>query len=237
MDVVRHLWNCIWRPRQGFERAAEADPSLGGSLGRMLLLRVPVAFLAYAIGVLQFTRGYAELKNLDGTIWRFALPALARLSPDLELQEIKALVAQLPAIPPLETLLAWGLLVAPVGILGIWMHDAAWDHGCLWMLGGLKSKKGFRRTLIAESEALSVGVFGAALALLGQLPWVGWLLGPPLAAVGIWFWVLRGFSLAAFHETPVWKGVVATLLHALLAACCLIGLLGLLAVLVLVPVG
>jgi hypothetical protein len=203
----------------------------------MLLLRVPVAFLAYVFAVVQVTRGYTELKNPDGEVWRLALPLLARVSPDLDFKEIQALLSQLPAIPPLGTILAWGLLVAPVGILGIWMHDAAWDHGCLWMLGGLKSRKSFRLTLIAESEALSVGVFGAALSFLGQIPWAGWVVGPPLAVVGIWFWVLRGFSLAAFHETPVWKGVVATLLHALIAGCCLVGLMGILAVLFLVPVG
>jgi hypothetical protein len=237
MGLLRNLWACVWHPTRGFAKVAQGDPGMAESLGRMMALRVPVALLAYAIAVLQFTRSYAELKNLDGALWRFVLPILTQVSPDLEVQEIRALLSQLPAIPPLQTMLAWGLLIAPVGILGIWMHDAAWDHGCLWLLGGLKSGKGFRATLIAESEALSVGVFGAAPALLGQLPWVGWVLSPPLAVVGIWFWVLRGFSLAAFHGTPVWKGVVATLLHVLIAGCCLVGLLGLLAAMILVPVG
>ena len=172
MDLLRQLWACVWHPRNEFAKIALANPGLGESLGRMLLLRVPVALLAYVIAVVQFTRGYAELKNLDSTAWRVALPMLTRLSPDLEVQEIKGLLSQLPAVPPMGTILAWGLLVAPVGILGIWLHDAAWDHGCLWMLGGLKAQKGFRRTLVAESEALSVGVFGAALSLLGQIPGV-----------------------------------------------------------------
>lgn len=237
MELLRRLWDCVRHPREGFARAAAGQPGLGAALGRMLLLRVPVALLAYTLAVVQVVRGYAEVKDLGGAAWRVALPLIARISPDLDLRELKAFLAQLPPTPSLPPLLAWGLLVAPVGILGIWLHDAAWDHGCLWVLGGLKARKGFRTTLVAEAEALSAGVFGAAASLLGQLPWVGWVLGPPLALVGIWFWVLRGFSLAAFHGAPVWKGVVATLLHALLAGCCVAGLLGLLAVLIFVPVG
>ena len=237
MDLLRRLWACIWRPRLGFAGLAEAAPGLWGSLGRMLLLRVPVAYVAYTFAVLQVTRSYLAFKNPDGEIWRLAMPMLTQASPELDLQEIKALLAQLPALPSLGTLLAWGLLVAPVGVLSVWLHDAAWDHGCLWLLGALKSRKGLRTTFIAESEALSVGVFGAALAFLGQIPWVGWILAPPIAVVGIWFWVLRGFSLAAFHKVPVWKGVVATLLHALLAGCCLVAMLGLVALLFFAPAG
>ena len=237
MGFLVRLWHCVFHPERGFAQVAEDAPGLWPSLGRMFLLRVPVAYLAYVLMAAQALHGYTELKNPDGEIWRTVLPYLQQASPDLEFQEIRALLEQLPHFPAWGTLLAWGLLVAPVGILGIWMHDAAWDHGCLWMLGGVKAGKRFRTTLVAESEALAVGVFGAALALLGQVPWAGWILSIPLGIVGIWFWVLRGFSLAAFHGVPPWKGVVATLLHALLAGCCLLGLIGLIAFMLLVPVG
>ena len=237
MPDLRVLWACIWRPKQGFESLAAGEPALLPSLGRLMLLRTPVAYLAWILGVLSFVQSYAALKNLDGEAWRLALPLLTQANPDLDLQVLRAFLAQLPALPRIPTLLAWGLVVAPVGVLGVWLHDAAWDHGCLWMLGGLKSRKGFRRTLVAESEALSVGVFGALAALLGQLPVLGWALGLPLMAVGAWFWVLRGWSLAAFHGIPPWKGVAATLLHILLAGCCLAGLVAFMAILVFMPVG
>ena len=45
------------------------------------------------------------------------------------------------------------------------------------------------------------------------------MLAPPLGLLGAYFWILRGFALAAFHDCPLWKGIVATLLHILIAAC------------------
>jgi hypothetical protein len=51
--------------------------------------------------------------------------------------------------------------------------------------------------------------------------------------VAVYVWVLRGFALAAWHGCPIWKGVLATLLHGLLMAVLVFGTLGLIALLVL----
>lgn len=231
------LWRRTLHPREGFQELAAAPPALGPSLGRMLLLRVPVAYLAWAIAVVKFSLTYTAFKAMDGVVWRLLLPRLGELSPDLRVEELRTFLEQLPQLPPLGLLLAWGLLVAPLGILSLWLHDAVWDHGCLWLLGALKGQKAFRTTLLAESEAFSVGVVGALAALLGDIPVLGLLLGLPLMLVGLYFWVLRGFALSALHGLPLWKGIGATLLHIVLAGCCLAAMLGLVGVVLFVPVG
>lgn len=230
------LWRRTVHPVVGFQELAAAPPPLAASLLRMLALRVPVAYLAWAIAVVKFTLTYAAFKAMDGFVWKLLLPRLNEISPDLRVEDLRTFLAQLPQLPSLGTLLAWGLLLAPVGIISLWLHDAVWDHGCLWLLGALKGKKVFRTTLVAESEAFSVGVIGALAALLGDIPFLGLVLGLPLLLVGLYFWVLRGFSLAAFHGLPLWKGVAATLLHILLAGCCLAGMLGLLGIVFFLPV-
>jgi hypothetical protein len=58
-------------------------------------------------------------------------------------------------------------------------------------------------------------------------------LGLVLLPVAVYFWVLRGYALAAWHGCPVWKGVVATLLHAFLMGALVLGTLGLVALMVL----
>ena len=221
----------------GFQDLARTPPGLGPSLLRMMLLRVPVAYLAWVIAVVKLTFTYASFRAMDGYVWRQVLPRLNELNPELRVEDIRALLEQLPQLPDLRVLLAWGLVVAPVGILSLWLHDAVWDHGCLWLLGALKARKGFRTTLIAESEAFSVAVLGALVGLLGDIPLLGLFLGLPLALVGLYFWVLRGFSLAAFHGLPLWKGIGATVLHIALACCCLAGTLALAGLVFMLPVG
>lgn len=230
------LWRRAVRPREGFAELAAAPPALGASILRMFALRLPVAWLAWVIAVLKLSFAYAAFRGMDGFVWKLLLPRLSTVSPDLRVEELKAFLDQLPNLPPVATLLAWGLLAAPLGLVGLWIHDAVWDHGCLWLLGGLKGGRPFRTTLLAESEAFSVGVIGALAALLGDLPVVGLLLGLPLLLVGLYFWVLRGFALAAFHGIPLWKGIGATLLHIVLAGCCVAALLGLVGVVFLLPV-
>ena len=95
------------------------------------------------------------------------------------------------------------------------------------------ASKPFRLTLAADAEALKVGVLGAVLDLLSGIPGAGCLFQVLLLPVGIYFWILRGYALAAWHGCPVWKGVVATLLHAFLTGLFAVLTLGSFALLVL----
>lgn len=222
------LWRRTLAPERGFRELAAVPPRLGPSLVRMLLLRSPVTLaeglLAYA-GMLHL---YREVVNLESPLWRMILPVLP---PELSVTDFRYMLDQAPVLPSLARVFPWLLVVAPLFVLSLWLHDAFWDHGCLWMLRGLKRTHRFSTTLLAESEALQVGVFGALVGLLTSLPGVGWLLYLPVGLVGAYFWILRGVALAVFHGCAVWKGIVATLLHALLVACFLAASLGLLAIL------
>lgn len=231
------LWRRVFHPLRGFRELAQEPPGLGRALARMMALRTPVALLAWSIAAAKLSFGYAAFRAMDGLVWKLALPRLAQLNPELRPEDLKAFLDQLPQLPSLGTLLAWGLLVAPLAVLSLWLHDAVWDHGCLWLLGGLKTRKGLRTSMVADAEALAVGVVGALAALLGDIPVAGLLLSLPLAILGMYFWVLRGFALAAFHDVPPWKGVAATLLHLVLAGCCLMGSLALLVFVVLLQAG
>ena len=224
---VAGLWRRAWSPVREFALLAGQGPRLSPSVGRLLALRTPLAFLDLLLTCLALGRIRAAVLGMEGPVWRLALQWLPPGTSDLQ-----ELLQTLPPPPSLGRAWPWLLLIAPLSVLGIWLHDAVWDHGSLWMLGGLKERRGFGATLVADSEALQVGVFGALLALLGSAPWVGWLLSPVVVLAGAYFWVLRGFALAAFHRCPVWKGVAAAVLHAVLAACCALGiLLGFLALL------
>jgi len=229
MISLQVLWRRALSPQAGFRRLAEEAPQLRPSFGGLMALRAPVAFLELVLTYVGFARMYQAVTGVRGPVWDLVL---WRLSGDLTAEDIRTLLQDLPPVPALERVLPWLLLVAPLYVVSLWFHDAVWDHGCLWMLGGLKERRGFRTTLIAEAEALQVGVFGAALSLLSNLPAVGWILALPLGLVGAYFWVLRGVALAAFHQCPTWKGVTATVLHAALAACFVLGTLVLLFILV-----
>ncbi|MBI4911739.1 MAG: hypothetical protein HY823_03290 [Acidobacteria bacterium] len=233
----RLLWDRALHPVVGFRSVAQADPPWGPALGRMLLLRVPVGLVAWGVGVLKLSLFTQGLRTLEGPMWSRALELIVRLNPEVRIQDLRSLAAELPSLPPTGTLLLWGLLAVPLGLLGAWLHNAAWDHGCLWLAGGLKRGRGIRRTLSAESEAMAVGVLGALASLLGDIPIAGLLLSLPLAVLALYFWILRGISLAAFHEVEAWRGILAVVLHLVLVACCACGLLGFLAFALFVPLG
>lgn len=224
------LWHRTIAPERGFRELAAAPPPLGLSLVRLLLLRSPVAWMEGLLAYWGILRLYREAMNIDGTLWSGILPFLP---PDLAPSDFQYLLDEAPTLPSLVQVLPWLTLAAPLFVLSLWLHDAFWDHGCLWMLRGAKRTHGFGTTLLAESEALQVGVFGALAGLLTSLPGVGWLLYLPVGAVGAYFWILRGVALAAFHGCPAWKGIAATLLHALLVACFLAASLGLMVLIVL----
>lgn len=214
------LWHRALAPETGFRRLAGASPSLLPSLGCLLVLRVPVAFLELLLTFWSVCRMYRLVAGMEGPLWGLLGQCLP---PEVSLEDLRSLLMALPPAPSLARALPWLLLAAPLYVLSLWLHDAVWDHGCLWLVGGLKPGRGFRTTLLAESEALQVGVFGAILAPLTGLPGVGWVLALPIGILGAYFWVLRGVALAAYHGCPTWKGVVATVIHAALAALFLLG--------------
>lgn len=204
------------RPWEAFPLRTESWPR---ALARMLAWRVPLAFLEALLAWRALGAFRAEAVSLQGPLWS---EVVRRLPEEVSPADLRGWLEQIPAPAPLAAAWPWLLLAAAVGVLGAWAHHAVWDHGCLWLLGGVKKEgPGFRASLGAEAQALEVGALGAALGLLQYLPRLGPWLGLPLGAVGLWFWVLRGFALARAQGAPAWKGAVATVLHALLAGCCL----------------
>lgn len=178
----------------------------------MLAWRVPLGLLGGVVSLRAFASGLEQLKRLEGP-WAEALLAQAQgFAPE----DLKAALAGLPAVPSgAGALLALSLLV-PLGLAGAWLHHSVWDHGCLWLLKGVRKEHPWRCTLRAEALALQVGSVGVAFGFISLLPRVGAYLWPFVVLVDLWFWGLRGVALAAFHGCPAWKGVVATLLHGLL---------------------
>ena len=207
------LWHRAVHPVEAFGQRAREAPELREAVKGMLLARTPVSFLGLVLGYVGFGGLYGRLADPQGEFWT----AVVKAAPDfVDPAELKTALAQLPVLPSLHDALPWLLLMAPVMILSVWLHDAAFDHMGLWLAGGLKTRRGVRATLVADAEALQVGVLGAAVGLLGDLPAAGLTVALLLAPVALYFWVLRGFALAAWHGCPPWKGVVATLLHVVL---------------------
>lgn len=220
------LWRLAWRP--GVHVPVEAARPRG-PLARMagfLAWRIPFGVL----GALGTWRGLEEawgaLRRLEGPWGQVATAALPDLRPE-------DLAGALGPMPTLARAFPWLLGAVPLGLLGEWLHHAVWDHGCLWMLRGLRKEHPWRATFEAEALALQVGAVGSVLGLASFLPGLGPYLWPLSAVLGLWFWGLRGVALAAFHGCPVWKGVLATLLHALLLG----AFMGLLVLLALLAVG
>ena len=194
----------------------------------MMILRTPLAWLSMLLSWMSVMKLYAGLRDADSPFWQAIAP---HLPPEIRMEDLAELLRACPAAPGWTKVLPWILLAAPLYVLSLWLHDAVWDHGCLWILRGLKGPRSFRITLKADAEALAVGSLGAALGLLSQTPGIGVFLLLPLSAVGAYFWILRGFALAALHGCPAWKGIAATLLHAALMVVLLLLFAGLLAAL------
>lgn len=213
MESLRELWTRAVRPAEGFRARALEAPTLAGSVKDLLLLRAPLAFLGLVLGYLSFSGLYTRLVSPESEVWT---TILRQLPETVDPAELHAALANLPAAPGLHALLPWMVLLAPVAVLGLWLHDATFDHVALWLLGGLRERRGFRASLVADAEALKVGALGAAAALLGDLPVVGFAFGLLLLPVAVYFWILRGYALAAWHGCPPWKGVTATLVHVVL---------------------
>lgn len=214
MEPLAALWTRAIHPRRGFLDKAEEAPALGQAVGEMMLLRSPLAFVGLLLTYAGFTTTYARLTSPTSEVWTFIL----KQAPEsLDPAELTAALAKLPDLPSMYQMLPWMAMAAPLLVLSLWLHDATFDHLGLWLLRGLGTRRGFRASLVADAEALKVGALGAALALVGEVPGTGLGLTLLLLPVAVYFWIMRGYALAAWHGCPPWKGVVATLLNVVLA--------------------
>ena len=206
------------RPARAFQ---EAIPPLGKAALGMALVWMPPALVNAGITFHQGLQAYESLRH--GWVPPAAVLDWFGMDPG----GLQQLLLSLPPPPAWGSVWPWLMLAVPVGVMGTWLHHAVWDHTGLWLLGGLQAKRGFRITLVAEAEALRTTAVGTLLGLLAFLPGLGWLLAPPLLLLDVYCWLFRGFALAARHGCQPWKGVLATVLHAVLLGCCALGLLGL----------
>jgi len=229
MEPLRDLWTRARGPAAGFRARAALRPGLRAAAKELLLARTLPALAGLILGYAAFAQGYGRATRMEGPLWDLVW---ARLPDQVNPADLQAAMRGLPQLPGWGHVLPWLVLMAPLGVLSVWLHDAAWDHLALWMLKGLGGRRSFRVTLEADAEALKVGVIGALAGLLKYLPGIGFLVGILLFPVGLYFWILRGYALAAWHGCPVWKGVLATLLHAMLMGILVFGSLALLAVMV-----
>lgn len=206
------------RPGAAFPREA---PPLGRAMGAMLAAWAPPVLVNAALTVWQGLQGYGALRQNGLPSW--LAERLARgLGGDPE--DLGRLLASLPPPPAFGRIWPWLLLAVPLILLGTWLHHAVWDHTGLWLLGGLKGKRGFRASLGAEAEALRITALGALVGLLGFVPGLGLLLAVPLLLLDGYLWIFRGFALAARHGCEPWRGVAATVIHAALLGVCALGL-------------
>ena len=113
----------------------------------MALVWIPLALANTAWTVWRMLHVYGGLRG--GTSMPGILGWL-RVDP----VDFHDLVTMLPAPPVFGRIWPWLGLVVPLGVLGTWLHHAVWDHLGLWLLGGLKERRGFYR----EAETPDVGV-------------------------------------------------------------------------------
>lgn len=212
----------LFRPRAAFRRPS---PLLGQAVRDMCLIWMPLAFVntvwtAYrAIGAYEALRGGSISPGIQAWIGMDPL-------------DLRELLSAWPAAPAFGRVWPWLLLAVPLGVLGTWLHHAVWDHLGLWLVGGLKNNRGFRTTLIAEAEALRIAALGTLLGLLGFVPALGAVMVLPLLLLGAYLWLFRGFALAARHGCESWRGIGATVVHALLLGGFVLGLFSVILVLV-----
>jgi hypothetical protein len=204
---------------------AQAPPPLGRALRNMALVWMPLALANTGWSLWRAVSAYDGLRRGAGP---FELLERVGLDP----ADARDLVSRLPAPPGFGRIWPWLLLVVPLGVLGTWLHHAVWDHVGLWLLGGLRERRGFKTSLLAEAEALRIAAVGTLLGFLGYLPALGVALALPLLLLDAYLWLFRGFALAARHGCELWRGIGATVVHAALLGCFVLASLALMLFLV-----
>ena len=224
MQPLREALRALLGPGTAFADLGTAPPPPGRAFRRMLLWWLPPALLYGAFSAWNALGAYDALRagHLPPWLGHLILPGL---DPDSSV----AFLRSLPSPPAPSTVALAVLLLVPLSVVGIWLHDAVWDHTALWMLGALKAKRGFRATLLAESQVLRIAALGSWVGLLGFIPGAGLAVTLPLVLLEAYLWIFRGFALAAVHGLPAWKGVLATVVHAALLGFFSLLLLGLMA--------
>lgn len=202
-------FRALRRPEAAF---ALAPPKLGRAVWDMARVWIPLALVNAAWTASRAVEAYGSIRS--GAV----SPALlGRFGVDPA--DLRDLLATLPPPPTMGRIWPWLILAVPLGVLGTWLHHAVWDHTALWLLGGLKEKRGFRTSLLAEAEALKVAAVGTLIGLVGFVPVLGVVMALPLLLLDAYLWLFRGFALAARHGCEPWRGVAATAVHAMLLGC------------------
>lgn len=213
-------FRALARPLTAF---AGLPPTLGKALRDMALVWMPLALVNTVWTTSRAIQAYDALR-------KGAVPAGILRGLGVDPADLHELLSTLPTPTSLGRIWPWLLVAVPLGVLGTWLHHAVWDHTGLWLLGGLKEQRGFRTSLLAEAEALRIAAMGTLVGLLGFVPVLGVVLALPLLAVDAYLWLFRGFALAARHGCEPWRGIAATVVHAVLLGCCALGLLSLVVV-------
>lgn len=218
---IRDAIRALLRPLGAFR---DPPPPLGRALVRMLAVWAPLALANAALTVWGALQAYGRLRQSGPPEW---LERLSGADPEV----LWELFRTLPTPPAFGRIGLWLLLIVPLSVLGTWIHHAVWDHTGLWLLGGLKGKWGFRTTLVAEAEALRIAALGTLIGLLSFVPGLGPVVSIPLMLLDGYLWLFRGYALAARHGCEPWRGVAATVVHAVLLGTCALGLVVMLLVL------
>ncbi|MCL1893608.1 MAG: hypothetical protein FWG02_05155 [Holophagaceae bacterium] len=198
-------------PVRTFTEQATKKPRPVYSVGLMLLFRVPVLWVTTIIYYIWLVRALELAHDPPLELQDFVRHYAASSANDIFLE-----LKNIPLLPQLETAWPWIGLFALLVVVGIWMHNSVWDHTALWMLGGTKSEDSFKTSCTAIADVMGAATYGTLLGLIATLPFVGLFALPLLGIVNIYYWILRGIGLSIYHGCPIWKGVVATILHVLL---------------------